>query len=87
MNISWKLAKFLLVVLAAVGAARAQTPTGAIAGVVSDSAGRPIAGAGVRLTNQDSGGLARSLTTSAEGNYSAAALPPGVYLVVAEATG
>jgi hypothetical protein len=81
-----KLAKLLLVVSVALVAARAQAPTGTIAGVVTDADGRPVAGASVRVTNQDSG-LARSLTTSAEGDYSAAALPPGVYTVVAEANG
>jgi hypothetical protein len=59
------------------GAAYSQAPTGTIAGVVTDSAGAPVAGARVRITNRDSG-LTRSLTTSAEGDYSAAALVPGV---------
>ena len=81
-----RLAKLFIVVLAAAGTARAQAPTGTIAGVVADPSGRPVAGARLRLTNRDSG-LARSLTTSAEGDYSAPALPPGVYLVAAEADG
>jgi carboxypeptidase family protein len=76
----------LLTVLLAAGTAWAQAPTGTIAGIVVDSSGTPIAGARVRLTNRDSG-LARSVTTSAEGDYSAAALPPGVYQVTAEADG
>src|SRR5687767_4099252 len=83
---SLKLAKLFLVMLLAAGSARAQTPTGTIAGVVADPAGAPVAAARVRLTNRDSG-LTRSLTTSEEGDYSAAALPPGVYLVTAEADG
>ena len=86
MNISWKLVKLLLVGLVAIVAARAQAPTGTIAGVVADAASRPIARASVRLTNQGNG-LPRNLTTSAEGDYSTAALPPGVYTIVAEATG
>jgi hypothetical protein len=79
-------AQLLLLLLLAAGSSRAQTPTGTIAGVVTDSAGAPIAGARVRLTNRDSG-LTRGLNTSAEGDYSAAALPPGVYHVTAEADG
>ncbi|MEP6913838.1 MAG: carboxypeptidase-like regulatory domain-containing protein, partial [bacterium] len=66
--------------------ALAQAPNGTIAGVVTDPAGVHVAGARVRLTNRDSG-LTRSLTTSTEGSYIAAALPPGVYRVMAEAAG
>ena len=70
----------------AVGPSLAQAPTGTIVGVVTDSAGAPVAAARVNITNLDSG-LARSLNAFEEGDYSAAALPPGVYLVTAEANG
>ena len=63
-----------------------QVSSGTIAGVVGDAAGRPIAEARVSLTNRDTGSI-RNLTTSAEGAYSAVALPPGFYQVRAEATG
>lgn len=53
---------------------------------MTDPAGAAVAGARVRLTNRDTG-LSRSLNTSEEGNYSVAALPPGVYQVTAEAAG
>jgi hypothetical protein len=79
-------AHLLLVMLLAVGSALAQAPTGTIAGVVADPTGTPIAGSRLRVTNRDSG-LTRTLTTSADGDYSAAALPPGVYQVRAEADG
>lgn len=72
--------------LLAVGPSLAQAPTGTIAGVVTDSAGAPVAGARVSIANQESG-LTRSLSASEAGDYSAAALPPGVYQVTAEATG
>src|SRR5262249_29647443 len=75
-----------LLALVAVGPVRAQTPTGAIAGIVTDPAGAPVAGASIGITNRDSG-LVRNLTTSTEGAYSTAALPSGVYQVTAEATG
>lgn len=64
----------------------AQVPTGTIVGVVNDSAGSPVAGARIRLTKSDSG-LIRNLITSEQGDFSAAALSPGEYLVVAEAEG
>ena len=65
---------------------RAQVPTGTIAGVVTDPAGAHLAGARVRLTDRESG-LTRSLITSTQGDYTAAALPPGTYRVTAEARG
>jgi hypothetical protein len=76
----------LFAVLLATGTSRAQAPTGNIAGVLKDSAGAPVAGARLRLTNQDNG-LTRSLTTSTDGNYIAAALPPGIYHLTIEAEG
>jgi hypothetical protein len=79
-------AKLLLAILVAVSSARAQAPTATIAGVVTDPAGAAVAGASLSITNRDSG-LTRKLTTSAEGDYSAAALPSGVYKVAVEAAG
>lgn len=79
-------AMLFLVALLANGSAHAQAPTGTIAGVVTDPAGAPVADALVTITNRDSR-LTRTLNTSAEGDYSAAALPPGVYRVTAQATG
>jgi hypothetical protein len=76
----------VLLALVTVAAAHAQAPTGNIDGVVTDPAGAHIAGARVTITNRDSG-LTRNLTTSTEGDYSATALPPGVYRVTAEAMG
>jgi Carboxypeptidase regulatory-like domain len=77
---------FFLLALVATGGAYAQAPTGSIAGVVTDPARAPIVGARLSIINRDSG-LTRTLTTSDDGNYSAAALPPGVYQVTAQATG
>ncbi len=85
-TVSKILTKLFLVLLVATGTARAQTPTGTITGVVTDPTGAPVAGAHVRIINRDSG-LSRNLTTSIEGDYSAAALPPGVYQATAEAKG
>ena len=76
----------LLLVLIAPEAARAQGPTGTIAGIVTDSSGAVLVDARVSIVNRDTG-QARAVTTSADGSYSAPSLPPGVYRVTAEATG
>jgi hypothetical protein len=86
MNISCKLLKISLILLAVILSVRAQVPTGTIAGVVTDFNGNPIVGARVRLTNRDNG-LTRHLTTTNEGFYTAAALLPGAYFITAEAEG
>ena len=64
----------------------AQTPSGTIAGVVTDPAGAAILGARVVITNKETQAR-RELVTATEGDYSAPALPAGVYEVLAEAPG
>src|SRR5438094_7306318 len=76
----------LVVTFLAVGSVYAQSPTGTIAGVVTDSSGARLPAARVVITNRDNG-LTRNLVASTDGDYSAAALPSGVYTVVAEANG
>src|SRR5439155_27334761 len=76
----------LVVILLASGLVHAQSPTGTIAGVVTDFNGARVSAARVTITNRDNG-LTRNLVASTEGDYSAAALPSGVYTVAAEATG
>src|SRR5438552_4729473 len=66
--------------------ARTQTPTGVVSGVVSDAGGARVAGARVSIINHDSG-LGRNLITSTEDDFTAAALPSGVYQITVEATG
>ena len=68
------------------GSASAQTPTGTIAGVVTDGTGAALAGARVDIVNRQTG-QTRTLTTSADGVYNAAGLPSGVYQISVEATG
>ncbi len=72
--------------LIALGAVRAQTPTAAIAGVVTDPTGAAIPGAHVMVKNQQTGAQ-RAVVTTNEGDYSAPALLPGSYQVAAEASG
>ncbi len=64
--------------LVLLASSRAQAPTGAIAGVVTDPAGARVAGARIDIVNRYSG-LTRGLITSTEGDYGAPALPPGTY--------
>jgi len=66
--------------------ASAQAPTGSIAGVVRDSAGAVVPNAVVTITNTATD-FSRSLTTNAEGLYSAPALAPGEYEVRVEVQG
>ncbi len=65
---------------------RAQGPTGAIAGVLTDPDGAVVPAAHVVITNKDTG-LSRTSIASTDGSYSAAALPVGSYEVRAEAKG
>jgi hypothetical protein len=63
--------------------ALAQTATSEIAGTVRDSTGGALPGVTITLTHQASG-QTRLLTTDANGNYVAPALPVGEYTVKAE---
>ncbi len=72
--------------LLALGAALAQSPSGAIFGRVNDPSGAAISGARVVVTNQQTGAT-RALITGAEGEYGAPALPAGIYEVATEASG
>src|SRR5687768_13441252 len=64
----------------------AQSLTGEITGRVLDSSGLGVPGASVTATNTSTG-LARSTTTSGEGDYTITLLPPGIYTVSAELAG
>jgi hypothetical protein len=57
-----------------------------IQGVVSDPAGAAINGATVELRSVETGVMA-TITTSESGNYRFSSLPPGSYVVTAEAKG
>lgn len=59
---------------------------GAVAGVVENQAGVPVAGANVTLRSV-SQGFTRSFTTDASGGFRAVALPQGQYEVVVNASG
>src|SRR3954465_6449531 len=64
----------------------AQAVTGTILGVITDSTGAVMPGASVTLTNTGTG-LVRSVTTDANGEFTAPSLPTGKYVVKAELSG
>jgi len=61
--------------------------TGAITGTVQDPSGAFIANADVRITNQDTSVLERTLKTAADGTFTAPLLPVGTYAVSIESAG
>ncbi|MGA3203757.1 MAG: TonB-dependent receptor [Bryobacteraceae bacterium] len=64
----------------------AQAPVGTIAGVVADESGAVVPNASVKIRNKGTG-AERELTTSADGSYSAPALPAAVYEIRVEVKG
>ncbi|HET6181861.1 MAG TPA: TonB-dependent receptor, partial [Candidatus Sulfotelmatobacter sp.] len=78
---------FLLVVLLLLcTVASSAQYSGNIQGVVSDPAGAAITGASVQLLDVDTG-VSSTTKTSDTGNYRFSSLPPGNYVVTAEAAG
>lgn len=63
-----------------------QSPTGTIAGLLTDPSQAAIAGARVTIANKEMA-LQREVMAGPQGSYSATALPSGVYEVRAEAPG
>jgi len=76
---------FAIVLLVPV-AILAQLPTATLTGFVSDPQGARVAGAQISLTNQATGAR-RDATTTEDGNYVFANLPPGLYTVRVESRG
>ena len=64
----------------------AQQGTSQIAGTITDEQGAVLPGASILLTNEESG-VFREVTSSSEGTYVVAALPPGRYRVKATLAG
>jgi hypothetical protein len=61
--------------------------TGALEGVVTDTTGAAIEGAEVQIIDQRTEGLARKVSTSADGAFIVTLLPPGTYSVVVNKSG
>ncbi|HEV2401825.1 MAG TPA: TonB-dependent receptor [Candidatus Sulfotelmatobacter sp.] len=77
-----------VVTLALVAAAFGQGgATGAITGTVQDPSGALVANAEVRITDQDTGVLQRTVTTGPDGAFTAPLLPVGTYTLSIHAPG
>ena len=77
-----------LVVLIGVAQTLAQGgATGAISGTVLDPSGAVVAGADVRIVNQDTGALTRTARTDANGSFTTQLLPVATYTVTVQAPG
>jgi len=76
----------LLVLLVASLAIYGQTPTGTISGAVTDESGAVMPNVSVTITDKSTG-FTRTVTTNAEGLFSAPALTAGEYEVRAEMQG
>src|SRR5713226_4307026 len=61
--------------------------TGAISGTVLDPSGAVVAGADVRIVNQDTGALTRTTKTDPNGSFTVPLLPVGNYTVTVESAG
>jgi len=83
---SLPLLAFLLVAAPAALSAQGAT-TSALAGIVRDSSGKPLAGALVRITSSAMIGGERSARTSENGSYRFPMLVPGLYRITVESKG
>jgi hypothetical protein len=66
--------------------AQTQATTGQIAGRILDASGATLAGASVKAKSMDTG-FEQSATANEDGNFKLVQLPPGKYVVTAEASG
>lgn len=64
----------------------AQTGSSSLRGTVTDLQGRAVAGAQVKITNNEKN-FSRTYTTNDDGAYVFTAIPPGTYVLEVEATG
>jgi hypothetical protein len=88
LSYSIRLVVFSLLVMILSAAVFAQGgATGAITGTVQDPSGAVVGNAEVRITNQDTNVLERTLTTAGDGTFTAALLPVGTYTVSVKAKG
>ncbi|MBO0862644.1 MAG: carboxypeptidase regulatory-like domain-containing protein, partial [Chloracidobacterium sp.] len=77
---------FISLMLAALSSGVFAQSTATAQGSVTDQSGATISGVKITLRNQATG-LERVVQTDNDGNYQAAALPPGIYRIEAQAQG
>ena len=77
---------FALLIALAAGPAAAQSLKGSITGRVTDASARPIAGASVTVTEEQTGRV-RTAQTTGYGDFSITLLPAGSYRVEAQSSG
>jgi len=80
------LGSLLLLSLLGLAAYGQNAGTGAIAGIVTDQTGAVVAGATVKVTNNQTGET-RTAVSAGHGNYTEPLLPPGAYMVEASKAG
>ena len=82
------LTSLTLIALVLTSLAAAQSgATGAISGTIQDVTGAVVAGAQVQIINQDTGAVARTVKTDANGAFTAPLLPVATYTVKVAAAG
>jgi hypothetical protein len=81
-----RLCVLFALVLALPGRLAAQTPTGTIAGTITDQVGAVLPNATVTITNKGTG-ASRIVQTGTDGTFSVPSLPAGAYDVLIEASG
>jgi hypothetical protein len=77
----------MLIIMPFSATAMAQATTGTLRGTVADPNGGVIAGANVTVKNEATGGVSPTVTSTGEGTFEIAGLPPGSYTVTTEAPG
>src|ERR1700690_2491408 len=82
---AWLVVASLFVVFASSLGAQSSS-TGALSGIVTDATGAVVPNVTVTTTNTETGQV-RTATTSADGSYKIALLPPGTYRVKFESAG
>ena len=76
----------LLLIATAALSALGQSGTSTIRGTVTDPQGNVVAGASVTLSSAEKS-FSRSAVTNSEGGYTFSLVPPGAYMLQAEAKG
>src|ERR1700722_12749909 len=83
---NWVVVLGVVVLIFGVTSLRAQQVTGRILGSVMDASGAAVPNASITITNQDTG-VVRSTVSTSDGLYDDPQVPPGTYTVEVQAQG